>query len=129
MRAVRRLDSNVPAKEIALATADMGQRLFFPPSVKGWDGGGVWINAGTWTARHNALARLVEKHADLELALGKPRDRREAASMALEALLPGLAEPAFASALESEVRREDSPEEALRLAAALIVTSPEYQLI
>jgi len=129
LRAVRRLDSNVPAKEIAQATTNMGQRLFFPPSVKGWDGGGVWINAGTWTARHNSLAQLVEKHADLEQALGTPRSARAAAGVAIEALLPGLAEPAFNAALESEVRREDSPEEALRLAAALIVTSPEYQLI
>lgn len=37
----------------------MGQDLFRPPNVKGWDGGRTWINASTILARYNFLADLV----------------------------------------------------------------------
>lgn len=37
----------------------MGQNLFFPPSVKGWDGGRSWINTSTMFIRQNILAFLL----------------------------------------------------------------------
>jgi uncharacterized protein (DUF1800 family) len=37
----------------------MGQRLFFPPSVKGWDGGRSWINTSTYFVRQNTLAFIL----------------------------------------------------------------------
>ncbi|MBV8529823.1 MAG: DUF1800 domain-containing protein [Candidatus Eremiobacteraeota bacterium] len=51
----------VPAlDESALpALAQMGQRLFFPPSVAGWPGGQNWLTSGTMIARQNFLTRLL----------------------------------------------------------------------
>ena len=37
----------------------MGQQLFQPPSVKGWDGGRSWINTATMFVRQNLLVYLV----------------------------------------------------------------------
>lgn len=37
----------------------MGQRLFYPPSVKGWEGGRSWINTSTYFVRQNILAFLL----------------------------------------------------------------------
>ena len=37
----------------------MGMALFFPPNVKGWDGGRTWINASTLLARANGIGRLL----------------------------------------------------------------------
>ncbi|MBL9031566.1 MAG: DUF1800 domain-containing protein [Phycisphaerae bacterium] len=37
----------------------MGQNLFYPPSVKGWDGGRSWINTSTLFIRQNVLAYLL----------------------------------------------------------------------
>ncbi len=37
----------------------MGQNLFFPPSVKGWEGGRAWINTSTMFVRQNILAFLL----------------------------------------------------------------------
>ncbi len=37
----------------------MGQELFRPPSVAGWDGGRSWINTSTIYARQNALALML----------------------------------------------------------------------
>jgi uncharacterized protein (DUF1800 family) len=39
--------------------AQMGQRLFFPPSVAGWPGGQNWLTSGTMIARQNFLTRLL----------------------------------------------------------------------
>lgn len=41
------------------ALAQMGQRLFFPPSVAGWPGGQNWLTSGTMIARQNFLTRLL----------------------------------------------------------------------
>lgn len=38
----------------------MGQALFFPPNVKGWEGGRTWINASTLLSRANSVTRLLE---------------------------------------------------------------------
>ena len=40
------------------AMTRMGQRLFFPPNVKGWDGGASWINSGTLLTRENLASAL-----------------------------------------------------------------------
>ncbi len=37
----------------------MGQRLFLPPTVAGWDGGKAWINTSTLYVRQNTAAYLV----------------------------------------------------------------------
>lgn len=37
----------------------MGQSLFMPPSVKGWDGGRSWINTSTLFVRQNIMAYLL----------------------------------------------------------------------
>jgi uncharacterized protein (DUF1800 family) len=41
------------------ALAQMGQRLFYPPSVAGWPGGANWLTSGTMIARQNFLTRLL----------------------------------------------------------------------
>jgi uncharacterized protein (DUF1800 family) len=51
-----------PTREMsALAQAGdlMGQQLFQPPSVKGWDGGRAWINTATLFVRQNIVVYLV----------------------------------------------------------------------
>src|SRR6202012_3532570 len=44
---------------VADYTNQMGQNLFNPPSVKGWDGGESWINTATMLARINFAGFLV----------------------------------------------------------------------
>ncbi|MEY3143519.1 MAG: hypothetical protein RLY21_2012 [Planctomycetota bacterium] len=51
-----------PTREMsALSQAGdlMGQQLFQPPSVKGWDGGRAWINTATLFVRQNIVVYLV----------------------------------------------------------------------
>lgn len=58
--AVRSL--NTPVRDLGVlndAMNLMGQNLFFPPSVKGWDGGRSWINTATMYVRQNILCFLL----------------------------------------------------------------------
>ncbi len=58
--AIRSLDAPVRDLSILNDALDlMGQNLFYPPSVKGWDGGRSWINTSTLYVRQNILAFLL----------------------------------------------------------------------
>jgi uncharacterized protein (DUF1800 family) len=57
---VRMLDRPLPAPMICVGlTRNLGQDLFAPPNVKGWDGGLSWITTATLLARYNEAATLV----------------------------------------------------------------------
>src|SRR5437667_6977660 len=47
-------------------TRNLGQDLFAPPNVKGWDGGLSWITTNNLLARYNEAATLVQ--GDMSLA-------------------------------------------------------------
>jgi uncharacterized protein (DUF1800 family) len=48
-----------PYVAMARASAALGQNLFYPPNVAGWDGGRQWINANTLLARYNMSRSIV----------------------------------------------------------------------
>jgi uncharacterized protein (DUF1800 family) len=50
---------DVDTSALDAAAQAMGQELFAPPNVRGWQGGRQWINANAVTARYNALADLI----------------------------------------------------------------------
>ena len=58
--AVRTLRTPVRDLGVLLSAMDlMGQNLFYPPSVKGWDGGRSWVNTSTLFVRQNILNFLL----------------------------------------------------------------------
>jgi uncharacterized protein (DUF1800 family) len=56
---VRTLKVKAEPAALAAALRGMGQELFEPPNVKGWEGGRAWINTNTLFARDNFAALLV----------------------------------------------------------------------
>jgi uncharacterized protein (DUF1800 family) len=56
---VRALEGTVGALPLAGAIEALGQVLFAPPSVKGWDGGPAWLNAQTLLGRNNLALALT----------------------------------------------------------------------
>lgn len=53
---------NTPTRDLSIlndAMDLMGQRLFHPPSVKGWEGGRAWMNTSTFYVRQNIMAFLI----------------------------------------------------------------------
>ncbi|HUR28993.1 MAG TPA: DUF1800 domain-containing protein, partial [Planctomycetota bacterium] len=49
----RRLGVDPPGGVIAAGAAQIGQQVFGPPNVKGWDGGRAWITTSTFLQRGN----------------------------------------------------------------------------
>lgn len=52
------------ATELSQSLEALGQRLFYPPSVAGWDGGRAWLNAQTYLLRHNLALALTSTTDD-----------------------------------------------------------------
>jgi Protein of unknown function (DUF1800) len=58
------------------AMRQMGQILFAPPNVKGWDGGKAWISTSTLLFRYNFANYLI--NGDAMLPAGGPPHRQGA---------------------------------------------------
>lgn len=57
---VRVLERPIPPPFVcSRLTSNLGQELFAPPNVKGWDGGLAWITTNSLLARYNQAALLV----------------------------------------------------------------------
>ncbi|HQR06426.1 MAG TPA: DUF1800 domain-containing protein [Gemmatales bacterium] len=56
---VHMLEGRVDSIQLADLLDPLGQRLFAPPSVKGWDGGPNWLNSTTMLLRHNLCLALT----------------------------------------------------------------------
>ncbi len=61
---VRALEGNVSTLALAQALEGLGQRLGYPPSVKGWDGGPAWLNGQTLLFRQNLALALTSTTDD-----------------------------------------------------------------
>ncbi|MGH7172577.1 MAG: DUF1800 domain-containing protein [Gemmataceae bacterium] len=56
---VRGLEAKIGTTTLALSLEQLGQNLFSPPSVKGWDGGRSWLNGQTLLFRQNLALALT----------------------------------------------------------------------
>ena len=138
VRALEVLKPTVKADALAEACARMGQGLYAPPSVAGWDGGPAWINSTTLLARTNlALAMTSADDADLGRRLD-PRalaarhgftGPKGATAFFADLLVQDALDPPLRARIESAARSAAGGEAATaREAAVLVLTSPEYQL-
>ena len=58
---VRMLETALPSPAVSWGlTRNLGQDLFAPPNVKGWDGGLSWITTNHLLSRYNEAAVLVQ---------------------------------------------------------------------
>ncbi|HZY83312.1 MAG TPA: DUF1800 domain-containing protein, partial [Gemmataceae bacterium] len=56
---VRALEGRIGTTNLANALETLGQNVFNPPSVKGWDGGPAWLNGQTLLVRQNLALALT----------------------------------------------------------------------
>ena len=64
---VRRLGIDAPVLALNVGARVLGERLFFPPSVKGWDGGEAWITTSSLLGRGNLAGMLTGSIGVMEL--------------------------------------------------------------
>jgi uncharacterized protein (DUF1800 family) len=130
--------------EIPRARADMvmlasicdrqGQSLFYPPNVKGWDGGRAWISSSTVLARANWAADLVWGNPSLAIepfdavawAAGKGITLDHAVDCLADLLLQDDIAPE-ARTLAIDTGRDGRPD-SLRKALQILLHCPECQL-
>ena len=73
VQALRTLSIPLPDSNfVDFAFRQMGQIPFFPPNVKGWDGGKSWINTATLTFRYKLAHQLVDGVSPQEIVFPKP---------------------------------------------------------
>ena len=56
---LRSLEGTANTHQLAQQLADLGHALFYPPNVKGWEGGRTWINSSTLLGRANLVQSLM----------------------------------------------------------------------
>ncbi len=71
----RQLGLHLAAQRVRENLNNMGQELFTPPSVKGWDGEKKWINSLTWMSRLSFANEVASLPGNTELSPGLPIDR------------------------------------------------------
>jgi uncharacterized protein (DUF1800 family) len=66
---LRALEGTTNTVRLAENLTKLGHGLFYPPNVKGWDGGRAWINSSTLLGRAN-LIRDILNHESTKFAAG-----------------------------------------------------------
>jgi uncharacterized protein (DUF1800 family) len=144
----RSLGLRLAAPELRDNLNAMGQELYAPPNVKGWDGEKKWINATTWAARQAFAQRVADLASDGEfgpnldvarLVPGEMNDPEKVAGVLVDRLLDGEL-PAEKRAEVAKFLRTgpegEKPEQfrddadfrtqQVRAAVAVILSLPEY---
>jgi len=128
------LEIPMPGPKQSHATlANLGQKLFEPPNVKGWDGGRAWISSSTLLVRYNAAGNLVRGGAGPKPNIDKivPPDlspEQTADSIAwrlFQAPMP----PALRERTLTFIAEKGSSASARRDLLHLLMSTPEYQLV
>jgi len=126
----RSLEGNAKLAECVQLMSDLGQNLFEPPTVKGWEGGRLWINSATMLQRANFASQVTSGDR-----FGRIESRQSGSDSAkitayLELLLSSEVSPATRKDLTNYLRRaKGSDKEQTQGLVQLIMTMPEYQLI
>jgi uncharacterized protein (DUF1800 family) len=146
---VRPLEGRVGTTPLGTALEGLGQRLFYPPSVAGWEGGRAWLNGQTLLFRqHLALAltstednRFGRRTDPARLARANRRQSDdEVVSFFLDLFLQGDVPAATRERLLRYSREghnqpvpmywtaEDAADQRVRSLCNLVLNLPEFQL-
>ncbi len=136
---------NVPTVELTelAALKTMGQVLFYPPNVKGWDGGKAWINSQTVLTRENFANAVAQNPMMLQDAgwitpTMQSMDPKAISTTLTQTLLQGDVSAAASAQLVAYLEGSDASamgglsgenvDERVRGAAYLTMAMPAYQL-
>jgi uncharacterized protein (DUF1800 family) len=126
---MRALEAQGNLSELAQRLAEIGQRLFYPPSVKGWDGGRSWINSSTLLGRVN-LAGAIVRSADLAklTARAAAESPDEIVDWALELLVAVPISAEIRQPLVDLAKRKDDKQQQVADVLHAVCALPEFQL-
>jgi len=146
---VRGLEGRPGASAVADALETLGQKVFQPPSVKGWDGGTTWLNGQTLLFRQN-LALSMTSTEDVRFgsrcdpaALARKHGKKSDADIVdffvklfLQGNIPDATRQQLIDYLAQAAKRkypvywseQDIADHRIRAVCHLVLTLPEFQL-
>jgi len=135
--AQRALESQTNLQSTVQLLAELGQDVFEPPTVKGWEGDRLWIDSATLLRRIEFATQLTrgERYATIDRALARAAEQEaqhpsQVVDHYVELLLARDLEPAIEAGLERHLRESSGPfEERLRGTIQMIMAMPEFQLV
>jgi uncharacterized protein (DUF1800 family) len=145
---VRALEGRIGTTALAQALEELGQNVFYPPSVKGWDGGPTWLNGQTLLSRQNlALALTSTEDARFgrrtdPVALAKKYGKKDEeqvdffVNLFLQGDIPADARQKLVDYQRATAKQappvywtaEDAAGHRVRSLCRLVLTLPEFQL-
>jgi len=114
----------------------LGQALFYPPNVKGWEGGRNWINTSTLLSRSNVINKLINTKKS-RFSAGKLEELTTGYGLQKpDEIIDWLVALTFAVPIPSEIRQQfidllDQPGDRSRQIAKVIqvmCSLPEFHL-
>ena len=121
----------------------MGQVLFYPPNVKGWDGGAAWLSSATILTRENFANGMAQNPKMMQGAewIGsamRTMDPKAVAKLLTDTMLQGDVSPASIAQLVAYLGgagqsalaelSHENVDERVRNAAYLTMAMPAFQL-
>ncbi len=143
VRNLERWDGLAAFTDVVSMLDGLGQVLYAPPSVKGWDGGKAWLNSATHVARHNVgwywvggedqrFKGVANPHQLVKKHLRNDKDYEEQVTFFLELLLQGDVREGVKDKLLGFLAKGQPSDGALvkrlREMVHMILLMPEYQL-
>jgi uncharacterized protein (DUF1800 family) len=146
---VRGLEGRIGTTALAQSMDELGQNLFYPPSVKGWDGGASWLNGQTLLSRQNLALALTSTEDNRfgrrtdPAALAKKynlKSDQEVVDFFLRLFVDGEVAPESRSKLLEYIvdsqkysypvywTQQDASDHRVRSLCHLVLTLPEFQL-
>lgn len=137
IRALEITHPTVGVEALAETCGRMGQNLYAPPSVAGWDGGPAWISAAALLARASLAQALTSETAGALGGRCKPLEfarehgftgHSEVARFFRDLLVQDAFEAPVETAIAEAAGGPTTPAVAARRGLAMVLTAPEYQL-
>lgn len=134
---LRSLDATTDLYALTAGLQELGQTPFFPPNVKGWDGGRAWINSSTLLARANLIHQILNRKEtrfsqttlDDMLSQHNLRTGTEIVGWWEDQLFAAKPPREVSSQIARQIEsRKGNREQRLRGALHMLCTLPEFQL-
>lgn len=126
--AVRQLKAKPNLQSLARLSAELGQDIFEPPTVKGWDGGRLWISSTTLIQRANFATALLKSNQLGSISFAGLRVEDDV-NYLVELLLARDVGPEAVAELRQFAKNQTGDAETRhRSLAQFVMQMPEYQL-
>ena len=129
VRLISTTDATVPGNTLASACNAMGQRLFDPPTVAGWDGDDAWLDTSTMIARLQFARTLAADFIDHDALLTSAGVRGSDDARRLAVDLTTRSKPERLTAIAALPRSMAStPQRELQDSLSVLLTLPHLHL-